>query len=240
MKLGLTRTVLPVATWQPPAVYQTTQQQQHLYENQQSSSLCAAWYLIAWISRLVQDDFDPAFALLSEHVTAADTGVRLGAIMGLGLAYASTRREDVSPLCFLSGLLVTAGSCSHVAYWCECGRPSSETPKCHGCAGQVRDLLAPLVTDNDVNIEIAGYAALSLGLVFCGSAEEQCVGVALQVHQQCNHVCAVVEQGLGILSLLQPSLTHKWMHLIVLVKSMEPSCEMDNVMKTAQQIICRH
>ena len=50
-----------------------------------------------------------------------------------------------------------------------------------GCAGQVRDLLAPLVTDNDVNIEVAGYAALSLGLVFCGSAEEQCVGVALQV-----------------------------------------------------------
>lgn len=54
----------------------------------------------------------------------------------------------------------------------------------HRCAGQVRDLLAPLVTDNDVNIEIAGYAALSLGLVFCGSAEEQCVGVALQVDQQ--------------------------------------------------------
>ena len=45
---------------------------------------------------LLQDDFDPAFALLSEHVTAADTGVQLGAIMGLGLAYASTRREDVS------------------------------------------------------------------------------------------------------------------------------------------------
>ena len=45
---------------------------------------------------LLQDDFDPAFALLSEHVTATDTGVRLGAIMGLGLAYASTRREDVS------------------------------------------------------------------------------------------------------------------------------------------------
>ena len=53
--------------------------------------------------------------------------------------------------------------------------------KCHVCVGQVRDLLAPLVTDNDVNIEVAGYAALSLGLVFCGSAEEQCVGVALQV-----------------------------------------------------------
>lgn len=45
---------------------------------------------------VVQDEFDPAYALLSEHVTAPDTGVRLGAIMGLGLAYAGTRREDVS------------------------------------------------------------------------------------------------------------------------------------------------
>lgn len=56
--------------------------------------------------------------------------------------------------------------------------------------GQVRDLLAPLVTDNDVNIEIAGYAALSLGLVFCGSAEEQCVGVALQASCLLNSVAS--------------------------------------------------
>ncbi len=52
---------------------------------------------------------------------------------------------------------------------------------------QVRELLAPLVTDNDANIEVAGYAALSLGLVFCGAAEEQCVGVALQVYVHRNH-----------------------------------------------------
>jgi 26S proteasome regulatory subunit N1 len=65
--------------------------------NDQSYSLRGACHMIIWTSRLLQDDFDPAFALLSEHVTAADTGVRLGAIMGLGLAYASTRREDVSP-----------------------------------------------------------------------------------------------------------------------------------------------
>lgn len=56
----------------------------------------------------------------------------------------------------------------------------------------MRELLAPLVTDNDANIEIAGYAALSLGLVFCGAAEEQCVGVALQVHNRCqNHLRSV-------------------------------------------------
>lgn len=109
----------------------------YLYSNDQAV-VAGALLGVGIVNSNVRDEFDPAYALLSEHVTAPDTGVRLGAIMGLGLAYNGTRREDV------------------------------------------RDLLAPLVTDNDVNIEIAGYAALSLGLVFCGSAEEQCVGVALQ------------------------------------------------------------
>jgi Proteasome/cyclosome repeat len=62
--------------------------------------------IILW-RHCMQDDFDPAFALLSEHVTAADTGVRLGAIMGLGLAYAGTRREDVSLLALLHTLQIS-------------------------------------------------------------------------------------------------------------------------------------
>mmetsp|Transcript_16474 Transcript_16474/g.49335 ORF Transcript_16474/g.49335 Transcript_16474/m.49335 type:complete len:898 (+) Transcript_16474:187-2880(+) len=99
----------------------------------------------------IRDEYDPAFALLSEHVSDADTGVRLGAIMGLALAYAGTRREEV------------------------------------------RDLLVPLVTDQDVNVEVSGQAALALGIVFCGACEEECVGAALQALM-----------GRGDLELLQP------------------------------------
>ena len=51
------------------------------------------------------------------------------------------------------------------------------------------ELLSPLVADQDCNVEVSGHAALSLGLVFAGAAEEQCVGVALQVH---THAAAVV------------------------------------------------
>ena len=36
----------------------------------------------------VQDENDPAYALLCESVTHADPNVAIGAIMGLGLAYA--------------------------------------------------------------------------------------------------------------------------------------------------------
>jgi 26S proteasome regulatory subunit N1 len=39
-----------------------------------------------------------AFALISDYVSNADAGVRAGAIMGLGLAYAGTQREEVQEL----------------------------------------------------------------------------------------------------------------------------------------------
>ena len=42
-----------------------------------------------------QDEYNSAFVLLVEHVSAANTDERLGAIMGLGLAYAGTRRQEV-------------------------------------------------------------------------------------------------------------------------------------------------
>lgn len=53
---------------------------------------------------------------------------------------------------------------------------------------QVRDLLVPLVTDQDVNVEVSGQAALALGIVFCGACEEECVGAALQARS--IHSCA--------------------------------------------------
>jgi 26S proteasome regulatory subunit N1 len=72
----------------------------------------------------VQDENDPAYALLCESVMHADPNVAIGAIMGLGLAYAGTQKAVV------------------------------------------QELLLPLVTDPEVKIEVAGFAALSLGLVF--------------------------------------------------------------------------
>lgn len=40
----------------------------------------------------------PAFALISDYVSNSDPGIRAGAILGLGLAYAGTQREEVQEL----------------------------------------------------------------------------------------------------------------------------------------------
>lgn len=42
--------------------------------------------------------FSPAFALICDYVSNPDPGVRCGAVLGLGLAYAGTRREEVAEL----------------------------------------------------------------------------------------------------------------------------------------------
>ncbi|CAJ1029360.1 RPN1/RPN2 N-terminal domain/Proteasome/cyclosome repeat [Leishmania utingensis] len=46
----------------------------------------------------VKNPFDPALGLLSEQINARETEVAVGAILGLGYAYAGTRKEDVKEL----------------------------------------------------------------------------------------------------------------------------------------------
>ncbi|DBB00701.1 TPA: hypothetical protein ACH3X3_002371 [Trebouxia sp. C0006] len=86
----------------------------------------------------VQDECDPAYALLCESVNHDDPNVQIGAIMGLGLAYAGTQKAEV------------------------------------------QELLVPLVTDTDVKIDVAGFAALSLGLVFTSTCNGDAIEAIIQ------------------------------------------------------------
>ncbi|XP_076245977.1 26S proteasome non-ATPase regulatory subunit 2 [Calliopsis andreniformis] len=46
----------------------------------------------------IRNECDPAFALLSDYVLSKSATLRIGAVLGLGLAYAGTRRSDVTDL----------------------------------------------------------------------------------------------------------------------------------------------
>ena len=56
----------------------------------------------------VQHENDPAYALLYDFVDKPDATVRIGAIMGLGLAYAGTRKEEVPSSPIFSLLLAVS------------------------------------------------------------------------------------------------------------------------------------
>ncbi|XP_076750826.1 26S proteasome non-ATPase regulatory subunit 2 [Xylocopa sonorina] len=59
----------------------------------------------------VRNECDPALALLSDYVYS-DVTLRIGAVLGLGLAYAGSQRSDVTDL--LTGVLVDEGSSMEV------------------------------------------------------------------------------------------------------------------------------
>ncbi len=53
----------------------------------------------------VQNENDPAFALISDYVSNPDPNIRIGAVLGLGLAYAGTNREEVEVLTSILSLI---------------------------------------------------------------------------------------------------------------------------------------
>lgn len=56
----------------------------------------------------VRNECDPALALLTDYVSSTSQTLRIGAVLGLGIAYAGTQRRDVSEL--LSGVLLDKDS----------------------------------------------------------------------------------------------------------------------------------
>lgn len=56
----------------------------------------------------IHNECDPALALLSEYVNSSSLCLRIGAVLGLGLAYAGSRRKDVTEL--LTGALTNEQS----------------------------------------------------------------------------------------------------------------------------------
>ena len=93
---------------------------------------------IGMLNSGVRIDSEPALALLNDedHINSKSVPIRMASIMGLGLAYAGTCKEDVL------------------------------------------DLLLPIVEDTSLDMQISAMAALALGLVYVGSANDR-VGEAI-------------------------------------------------------------
>ena len=69
------------------------------YSYSEEQSIKGGSYLALGLTMCgVKSAFDPALGLLSDHVNSAQREVRLGAILGLGYAYAGTQRDEVKEL----------------------------------------------------------------------------------------------------------------------------------------------
>lgn len=118
----------------------------------------------------IRNDCDPAFALLHEHITGTSQPARIGAIVGLGLAYAGSNRTDIinvltpvlhdkSSSSEIRGL--AALSCGMIAVGSACGEVTS-------------NIAQVLIEESDFKVSdpFARFLPLALGLCYLGKQEE--------------------------------------------------------------------
>lgn len=83
----------------------------YLYTNDYNIK-AGALLAIGLVNCGIRNECDPALALLSDYVSSENATLRIGATLGLGLAYAGSQRSDVTEL--LTGVLVDNGSSMEV------------------------------------------------------------------------------------------------------------------------------
>ncbi|XP_006811883.1 26S proteasome non-ATPase regulatory subunit 2-like [Saccoglossus kowalevskii] len=117
----------------------------------------------------VRNDCDPAIALLSDYVLHSRNIMRIGAIMGLGLAYAGSNREDV--LTLLLPVMADSKSTMEVigVAALACGMIAVGT-----CNGEVTSTILQTMmekTELELKETFSRYLALGLGLAYLGKQE---------------------------------------------------------------------
>ncbi|KAK2153920.1 hypothetical protein LSH36_281g04017 [Paralvinella palmiformis] len=117
----------------------------------------------------VHNECDPALALLSDYIMHANSTMRIGSIVGLGLAYAGSNREDVIGLLLpvlgdsksnMEVVGVAAMSCGMIATG--------------SCNGEVTSTLIQTLmekSESDLKDPFAKFLALGLGLTYLGRQE---------------------------------------------------------------------
>ena len=114
----------------------------YLYSND-AHVVAGAFLAVGIISTGVRNECDPAYALLENSVRKEEEhSKRLGAIMGLGLAYAGSNKKEVL------------------------------------------ELLSEILLEDESNMEIIGYAALSIGLVYVSSCDSEAIQSILTAFMQ--------------------------------------------------------
>ncbi|XP_033638428.1 26S proteasome non-ATPase regulatory subunit 2-like [Asterias rubens] len=117
----------------------------------------------------VRNECDPALALLSDYVLHANSTMRIGAIFGLGLAYAGSNREDVLSL-ILPAMSDSKSSMEVVGITAL----SAGMMAVGSCNGEVSSTIIQTMmekTSLELKDTFARYLALGLGLTYLGKQE---------------------------------------------------------------------
>lgn len=125
---------------------------------------------IGMVNAGVTDENDPALALLSEYVEHTNMVLRLGAVSGLGLAYAGSGREDVSAL--LLGALVDPKSTQEVVALTAVALGQIHVGTCNGDVSEALVTLLEEKSEKDLASPYSKMIVLGLSLLYLGKQQE--------------------------------------------------------------------
>lgn len=121
--------------------------------------------------------YDPAITLLSEHITSPDPIARIGSILGLGLSYAGSAREDLFEL--LSGILAEEETGMDVLGITAYSLGLIFVGTCNpDIATLITDVLLTK-TEEQLNHSYTKFLCLGLGLLYLGR-QSQAVELTLE------------------------------------------------------------
>ncbi|CAM9201393.1 unnamed protein product [Chrysoparadoxa australica] len=163
-----------------------TQIDKFLYSSEEFIKAGAA-LAVGIVSSGIRNDSDPALALLSEHVEGGSHVMKCAAAVGLGIAYAGARRDDVMEL--LTPLVSTSAD-DKAASMVEVGLASLSLGLIFvgTCNEEVGSMLVQRLmeaSDTELDQGMARFVSLGLGLLFLGKMEK--VDAMLEVVRTLEH-----------------------------------------------------
>ncbi|KAK3247512.1 hypothetical protein CYMTET_42990 [Cymbomonas tetramitiformis] len=114
----------------------------------------------------VRNECDPAYALLHDSVYKENPAVRVGAIQGLGLAYAGTKKEDVQEL--LVPVVADDKTRTEIVGFAALSLGLVFVGTCHEESAQAISTCMMTRPEADLEQPLARLAFLGLGLLFLG------------------------------------------------------------------------
>jgi 26S proteasome regulatory subunit N1 len=132
---------------------------------QESDVVAGALMGVGIVSSNVRNEADPAYALLHDSVNKDSSTIRIGALLGLGTAYAGTAREDIAAL--VSPIVADGGTKLELACFASLslGLVFAGT----GNSSVAESILTGLMTRDDLNEPLTRLICLSLGLLYLGT-----------------------------------------------------------------------
>ncbi|CAG8471978.1 12679_t:CDS:10 [Acaulospora colombiana] len=110
-----------------------------------------------------------------KYLYSKDDNIKAGALLAVGLMNTGVRNEDDPALALLSDYITDKQSITRICAIVGLGLAYAGSNRV-----DIQELLLPLVSDIDLNMDIASLAALSLGMIFVGSCNGDITSTILQ------------------------------------------------------------